>query len=81
MNNRMIAVIFALSVGALLLAPIVAGDDGSDDTAVGGEIEMEVVHNLGNLTGEIMIQYVLEPSFHADAASSVIVIDRDDDEQ
>ncbi|MGA1792937.1 MAG: hypothetical protein ACMUHM_03210 [Thermoplasmatota archaeon] len=81
MNSRTIAIVFAFGVGALLLAPIVAADDGKETEWIGAELDLDIdaTPDLGNLTGEIMIQFILEPSFHVDPASTTVIIDRNED--
>ncbi len=78
MNNRTRVLTLTLLVAALMVAPLVAAGDDEQQDNVEIDLEARSLPGLGNLTGQIMIQYIQEPSFHMDASSSVVVINREE---
>jgi hypothetical protein len=78
MYNRSRVLTLTLLVAALMVAPLVAAEDGEREDDIDIDLEARSMPGLGNLTGQIMIQYIQEPSFHIDAASSIIVINREE---
>jgi hypothetical protein len=78
MNNRSRVLTLTFLVVVLMVAPLVAADDGERKDGVDIDLEAHAVPDLGNLTGQIMVQYIQEPSFHIDAASSIVVINREE---
>jgi hypothetical protein len=78
--NRTIAILLAIGVGAIMMGPIIASFGAGEPELVAGELDLDIdiIPDLGTLTGEILIQFVLEPSYHADQVSSIVVLNKED---